>query len=61
MQQPISDADVERIALKTRDMLLATTYGTYTDAAGKAQPFTLALLFGELRVNLLRLVGALKP
>ena len=54
---PLTDAEVDRIATATRDKILAVTYGT----GGDGKPFTLAMLLGEVRVNVLNLVAKLKP
>jgi hypothetical protein len=47
---PLTDAEIDAIATRARDKLLAVTYGT--DNAGK--PFTLAMLLGEVRINALK-------
>jgi len=46
----LTDAEIEAIAIRTRDKILAVTYGNQPNG----QPFTLALLLGEVRVNALK-------
>jgi hypothetical protein len=43
----LTDAEIEAVAVRTRDKILAVTYGNQPNG----KPFTLALLLGELRVN----------
>lgn len=47
---PLTDAEIDAIATRARDKLLAVTYGT--DTSGR--PFTLAMLLGEVRVNAIK-------
>jgi hypothetical protein len=47
---PLTDAEIDAIATRARDKLLAVTYGTGTDG----KPFTLAMLLGEVRVNAIK-------
>jgi len=47
---PLTDAEIDAIAVRTRDRILAVTYGSQPDG----RPFTLAMLWGEVRVNSLR-------
>jgi hypothetical protein len=46
----LTDAEIEAIAIRTRDRLLGVTYGTGADG----KPFTLAMLWGEVRVNAIK-------
>jgi hypothetical protein len=46
----LTDAEIEAIAVRTRDRLLGVTYGTGADG----RPFTLAMLWGEVRVNAIK-------
>jgi N-acetylmuramoyl-L-alanine amidase len=46
----LTDAEIDAIADRTRDKLLAVRYGTGADGG----PFTLAMLWGELRVHAIR-------
>ena len=47
---PLTDAEIDAIATRTRDKILAVTYGNQPDG----RPFTLGLLWGELRVNAIK-------
>jgi N-acetylmuramoyl-L-alanine amidase len=47
---PLTDAEIDAIATRTRDKLLAVTYGNQADGT----PFTLGMLWGEVRMNALR-------
>jgi hypothetical protein len=47
---PLTDAEIDAIATRTRDKILAVTYGSQPDG----QPFTLAMLWGEVRVNAIK-------
>lgn len=47
---PLTDAEIDAIATRARDKLLAVTYGNQPDG----RPFTLALLLGEVRVNAIK-------
>jgi hypothetical protein len=47
---PLTDAEIDAIATRARDKLLAVTYGNQPDG----RPFTLAMLLGEVRVNAIK-------
>jgi hypothetical protein len=47
---PLTDAEIDAIATRTRDKLLAVTYGNQPDGG----PFTLGMLWGEVRVNAMK-------
>lgn len=47
---PLTDAEIDAIATRTRDRILAVTYGNSPDG----KPFTLAMLLGEVRVNAIK-------
>jgi hypothetical protein len=47
---PLTDAEIDAIATRTRDKILAVTYGSSSDG----KPFTLAMLLGEVRVNAIK-------
>jgi hypothetical protein len=47
---PLTDAEINAIADRARDKLLAVTYGNGADG----RPFTLAMLWGEVRVNAIK-------
>jgi hypothetical protein len=47
---PLTDAEIDAIATRARDKLLAVTYGNSPDG----RPFTLAMLLGEVRVNAIK-------
>jgi hypothetical protein len=47
---PLTDAEIDAIATRARDKLLAVTYGNQPDG----KPFTLAMLLGEVRVNAIK-------
>ncbi|MDQ1288861.1 MAG: hypothetical protein QG622_2427 [Actinomycetota bacterium] len=47
---PLTNAEIDAIATRTRDKILAVTYGNQPDG----QPFTLAMLWGEVRVNAIK-------
>jgi hypothetical protein len=47
---PLTDSEIDAIATRTRDKLLAVTYGNQPDG----RPFTLAMLWGEVRVNAIK-------
>lgn len=47
---PLTDAEIDAIATRTRDKILAVTYGNQPNG----KPFTLAMLLGEVRVNALK-------
>jgi len=46
----LTDAEIDAIATRARDKLLAVTYGNGLDG----KPFTLAMLLGEVRVNAIK-------
>ena len=46
----LTDAEIDAIATRTRDKLLAVTYGSQPDG----RPFTLGMLWGEVRINAIR-------
>jgi N-acetylmuramoyl-L-alanine amidase len=47
---PLTDAEIDAIATRTRDKILAVTYGNQPDG----RPFTLGMLWGEVRVNAIK-------
>jgi N-acetylmuramoyl-L-alanine amidase len=47
---PLTDAEIDAIATRTRDKILAVAYGHQPDG----RPFTLGMLWGEVRVNALK-------
>jgi hypothetical protein len=47
---PLTDAEIDAIATRTRDKILAVTYGNQLDG----RPFTLGMLWGEVRLNALK-------
>jgi hypothetical protein len=46
----LSEAEIDAIATRTRDRILAVAYGNQPDG----RPFTLGMLWGEVRVNAMR-------
>jgi len=46
----LTDADIDAIATRTRDRILAVSYGHHPDG----RPVTLGMLWGEVRVNAAR-------
>jgi hypothetical protein len=47
---PLTDAEIDAIATRTRDKILSVTYGNQPDGT----PFTLGMLWGEVRINAIR-------
>jgi len=46
----LTDDEIDAIATRTRDRILAVTYGNHPDG----RPFTLGMLWGEVRINAAR-------
>ncbi|HEY6797729.1 MAG TPA: peptidoglycan recognition family protein [Kineosporiaceae bacterium] len=47
---PLTDAEIDAIATRTRDKILGVTYGQQEDG----RPFTLGMLWGEVRVHAMK-------